>query len=148
MGARLDEPKWAAFWNTLVLDTDANWVREVPCQGEGQGVKLIGLIKRREGMPVDEFREIWSRYYAPVLLDVEGVKGYLQCTTRDGWYALGEPKFDALHQIWLDSPTAAEQVLNSNGYCHAQAHLAEISVPRYLYTTVMREHWIIGPEPR
>ena len=29
-GARLDEPKWAAFWQTLVLDTDAHVLLEGP----------------------------------------------------------------------------------------------------------------------
>ena len=29
-GARIDEPRWAAFWRTLALDTDAHTLREGP----------------------------------------------------------------------------------------------------------------------
>lgn len=99
-GARIDEPKWAAFWNTLVLDTEDKWMLEIPRKVNRDGIKLVGLIKRRAGMPVAKFRE-----------------------------------------IWFDSLAVAEKVLASKGYRHVQARLAEISVPQYLCSTVMKEHW-------
>ena len=49
-GARLDEPNWAAFWRTLVLDTDAHILLEGD-EAAG-GVKLIVLAKRKEGLPL------------------------------------------------------------------------------------------------
>src|SRR4051794_3834697 len=43
-GARLDEPRWAAFWRTLALDTDAHEVIAGPGPDPG-GVKLLVLVK-------------------------------------------------------------------------------------------------------
>ena len=41
-GARLDEPNWAAFWNTLGLDTDAHPVSAPPSDNPGADeVKLV-----------------------------------------------------------------------------------------------------------
>src|SRR5882672_590883 len=57
-GARLDEPNWAAFWRTVVLDTDAHVLREgPPLSADQDWVKLILLVKRKEGLPLAEFRE-------------------------------------------------------------------------------------------
>nr|VFJ45850.1 MAG: EthD domain-containing protein [Candidatus Kentron sp. FM]VFJ49132.1 MAG: EthD domain-containing protein [Candidatus Kentron sp. FM]VFK08368.1 MAG: EthD domain-containing protein [Candidatus Kentron sp. FM] len=148
-GARKDEPNWAAFWNTLALDTDARFIPEMPFPAEPfGGVKLVTLMKRRGGMPVAEFRARWAEFYAPLLLNVKEVKRYLQCTARDGFYALGEPRFDALHQVWFESVAALESALQSRDYLHAQAHLAEMVEPRHLYSIAMKEHWIIGPALR
>nr|VFK34452.1 MAG: Methylmuconolactone methyl-isomerase [Candidatus Kentron sp. MB]VFK76763.1 MAG: Methylmuconolactone methyl-isomerase [Candidatus Kentron sp. MB] len=148
-GARKDEPNWAAFWNTLVLDTDARFIPDAARSPEKvDGVKLVTLIKRRGGLPVADFRTRWAEFYAPLLLDVEGVQRYLQCTARDGLYTLGEPRFDALHQVWFESVQALESALQSSAYLHAQAHLAEMVEPAHLYSIAFKEHWIIGPAPR
>ncbi len=148
-GARIDEPRWAAFWNTLVLDTDAHVVLDGPPQTKSPAwVKLVVLLKRKWGMPVEEFRSRLADSYAPLLTSVEGLRRYLQCTTRDSWYAGGEPRFDGLHQLWFDSVGALELALRSANYVHAQAHLAEIVETRYLFSMATEEHWIVGPEAR
>lgn len=148
-GARMDEPKWAAFWNTLVLDTDARFILEGALPVEPpNGVKLVTLIKRKWGMSVEAFRSQLSDFYGPLVLDVSGVYRYLQCTARDGLYTLGEPRFDALHQVWFESVEALESALQSREYIHTQAHLTEIVEPKHLYSIAMKEHWIIGPEFR
>lgn len=148
-GARKDEPKWAAFWNTLVLDTDAKVIVEGPKPAKkSTGVKLIVLIKRSWGMSVESFRSRWADFFAPILIKTNGVCGYMQCTTRDGWYTLGEPRFDALHHIWFESVDALESALHSSEYLHAQAHLCEFTEPKYLYSIAMKEQWIIGPDFR
>jgi uncharacterized protein (TIGR02118 family) len=118
-GARIDEPNWAAFWNTLALDTDSKVMRDDPSGGARTGVKLITLIKRRWGDSVPQFRRRWAECYAPLLLEAEGVGRYLQCTTRDVLYTLGEPRFDGLHQIWCESLPTLELVLHSRAFRHA-----------------------------
>lgn len=147
-GARKDEPKWAAFWNTLVIDTDAKFMRGDTPSNKTSGVKLITLMKRRSGLSIEAFRSLWSEFYAPLLLRMDSVNRYLQCTVRDGLYTLGEPRFDALHQVWFESIEGLESALHSHEYIHAQAHLAEIVETKYLYSIAMKEHWIIGPDFR
>jgi uncharacterized protein (TIGR02118 family) len=146
LGARLDEPKWAAFWRTLVLDTDAHVLREGA--EDAGGVKLISLVKRREGLPLAEFRERSLGKYADLVLEVPGVRRYLQGHTRDGAYGIGEAVLDAAHQLWFDDLAALEQALASPEFQRAQEHLESFVEPRYVHRMVVEEHWIIGPQPR
>jgi len=55
-GARLDEPRWAAFWRTIGLDTTAEQIIPGPPEiREASMVKLLVLSKRREGLLRDRF---------------------------------------------------------------------------------------------
>ncbi|MGX4653732.1 EthD domain-containing protein [Micromonospora sp. SCSIO 07396] len=144
-GARLDEPRWAAFWRTLVLDTDAHEVLAPP---QEPGVKLIRLVKRREGRTLADFRERSLGKYADLVLDVPGLRGYLQNVTRDSWYGLGETVKDAVHQLWFEDVKSARAALDSPQFRLAEDELAELVEPRYTNEMLTREHWIIGPEAR
>ena len=85
-GARRDEPNWAAFWLTLVLDTTAYEVVPGPAQTgkDPDWVKLTVLSKRAPGLPLAEFRERSLDQFAPVLAKTPGVQRYLHAQTRDG----------------------------------------------------------------
>jgi len=145
-GARLDEPKWAAFWRTLVLDTDAHVLREG--SEDAGGVKLIVLVKRKEGLPLQEFREHSLGKYADLVLDVPGVRRYLQGHTRDGAYGIGEAVLDAAHQLWFDDLDAMNAALASPEFQRAQEDLESFVETRYVHRMVVEEHWVIGPRPR
>jgi hypothetical protein len=144
-GARLDEPKWAAFWRTLLLDTDAH---EVVPPAQTEGVKLIRLVKRREGLPLAEFRERSLAKHADLVREVPGLRGYLQGFTRDGWYGLGETVKDAAYQLWFDNADAAAAALTSPQFQAAEEELRSIVAPRWTNEMLVREHWVIGPEAR
>lgn len=144
-GARLDEPKWAAFWRTVVLDTDAYEIVAGPGEVAGNTmVKVILLSKRREGLPRDAFRAYALGPHAALASAIPGVRRYIQGHTRDGWYTVGEPLLDAAEQFWFDDLASAQ--------AGAQSLLASdyrlFAEQRYIHTLLVREHWIIGPEPR
>jgi len=148
-GARADEPRWAAFWRTLVLDTDAHVVLPGPeLVREPGGVKLILLVKRRAGMPLDDFRRYGREVHAPLVLDVPGLRRYLQGYTRDGAYAIGEAVLDGAHQLWFDDTDALAEALASPQWEQVTKDLDTFVEPRYRHQLVTTEHWIIGPQPR
>jgi uncharacterized protein (TIGR02118 family) len=142
--ARLDEPRWAAFWRTVVLDTDAHEV----LPGSGTGVKLILLAKRAEGIGLAEFRQRSLSKHVDLVLEVPGLRGYLQGHTRDGAYGVGEAVLDAAYQLWFDDVDALEQAMRSPQFARAEEDLLSFVVPRYLHRLAVAEHWIIGPQPR
>lgn len=73
-GARLDEPNWAAFWQTIVIDTTAHEIVPGPPPARGRAwVKLTVLQKRRPGLALDDYRKQTLDSYAPV------VKGTPDC---------------------------------------------------------------------
>ncbi|MEV1010926.1 EthD family reductase [Streptomyces sp. NPDC049881] len=148
-GARLDEPRWAAFWQSVVLDTDT----ETVVQGEPEdavqpGVKLIVLGKRREGMSRDEFREYSRRTHAPLVREVPGVRRFYQSFTRDGWYAISEPPFDVAYHVWFDDLAALAEARLTPERAAVLADRASFLNEDYVHTLLLRQHWIIGPEAR
>jgi uncharacterized protein (TIGR02118 family) len=145
-GARLDEPNWAAFWRTVVLDTDAHVLKD----GGGlaavaDGVKVVVLVKRRWGLPVEEHRRYALETHAPLALKLPGLRRYVQCFARDGLYSIGEPMFDGAALAWFDSPEAAQAAADSQEGQAVRADLPNFLEPKYIHTLLTREHWVIGP---
>jgi uncharacterized protein (TIGR02118 family) len=148
-GARLDEPRWAAFWRTLVLDTDAHELRQgPPLTANPDWVKLIMLVKRREGLPLGDFRKHSLGRHGELALGLPGLRRYLQCHTRDAAYGIGEAVLDAAYQLWFDDADALTAALESPEFKLVEADLGRFVEPRYVHRMVTREHWVIGPESR
>jgi len=145
-GARRDEPNWAAFWRTVVLDTDAHELRTGP---SGQTwTKLILLAKRAEGLPLPAFRAYSLGAHAQAMLGVPGLRRYVQCHTRDAFYGVGEAVLDVAFQLCFDDETALRAALDSVEYRRARADLDLVTEPRYVHELVVRENWVIGPQAR
>ncbi len=148
-GARRDEPNWAAFWRTLVLDTDAHeWPGSEPLSAEREWVKVFWLAKRRAGIPLDVARRYALDVHAPLLAALPGMRRMVQGHTRDGAYGVGEATLDFAFQLWFDSVDALVTATESAEYRAVEADRGSFLEPRYLHRLVARENWIIGPTPR
>jgi hypothetical protein len=150
-GARHDEPNWAAFWLDIVIDTTAHELVAGPPQRETQPgwVKVTTLLKRRPGMPVEEYRERSLGAYAPIVSELPGLRRHLHCHTRDGAYVFGESSFDGVEQLWFDDVAAARAALRSPYHAErVRPALDKLVDPRYVFSLTARENWIIGPGER
>lgn len=143
-GARRDEPRWAAFWRTVALDTHAEILLPgEPQRSDEREVKLIVLAKRAEGLSVADFRRHGREVHGPLVLGVPEVSRYYQCYVRDACYELAEPPFDAAFQIWFSAPLDG-----SPEYAKVLADYDNFVNPRYRHELLVRQNWIIGPEGR
>ncbi|MGH4021834.1 MAG: EthD family reductase [Pseudonocardiaceae bacterium] len=148
-GARADEPRWAAFWRTVVLETDPHVLLPGPeLTADPSWCKLIVLVKRQEGVSLQEFREQSLGKYAELVAETPGLRRYLQGHTRDGAYAIGEAVLDAAYQMWFDDTESLAAALDTPEYRGADEHLRTFVQPRYLHSMVADEHWVLGPESR
>jgi uncharacterized protein (TIGR02118 family) len=148
-GARLDEPKWAAFWRTVVLDTDAHILREPPAHtGTGPGVKLVRLVKRKEGLPLADFRDLSLGAHARLLGQVPRLRGLIVGHTRDGAYGIGEAVLDGAYQLYFDSVDELNAAVASPEFRRAEQQMLTFVEQRYVHELAVVEHWIIGPESR
>lgn len=146
-GARMDEPRWAAFWRTLVLDTDHHAILSGERQRSDQpGTKVIMLVKRQEGTTLDSFRRRSLDVHAPLALEIPGIRRYSQNHTRDALYSIGEAPLDCAYQVWFDNVNAVFTAMKTAEYRRALTDLRSFVEPRYLHTLVVQENWIIGPE--
>ncbi|MEW6659704.1 MAG: EthD family reductase [Thermodesulfobacteriota bacterium] len=148
-GARLDEPNWAAFWLTLVLDTAAHAiVPGPPLTKDPAWIKLLMLLKRQPGVPLENFRGYNLQVHAPVVAALPGLQRYWQCHTRDGFYVFGEARFDGVEQLWFENVAALRRAWNSAQFQEVKSSLVSFVDPKHTFTLVTEEHWIIGPESR
>lgn len=149
-GARLDEPRWAAFWRTVVLDTDAVEIVPGPplTRDTGDQVKLIMLVKRQAGLTVDAFRTRSRGAHADLVREIPGLRRYLQGYTRDSAYGIGEAMLDAAYQLWFDNADTMAAALDSTEFRKAADDLMQFVDPRYVHRMTVRENWIIGPATR
>jgi len=148
-GARLDEPNWAAFWRTVVLDTTTHiLLEEEPPSRDEQSIKLFAMVKRKEGVPLETFRQYSLQVHAPLDMQLPGLRRYYQCHVRDGYYAIGEALLDCVSILWFDSIEALQAALDSSANQVAAQDLANFIEMKYTHTFVAQEHWIIGPKPR
>ncbi|MGB0386358.1 MAG: EthD domain-containing protein [Ardenticatenaceae bacterium] len=149
-GARLDEPNWAAFWETIVVDSNPHVLLEgAPLTPDPTWVKLIVLNKRKSGMTLQAFRNYSLQVHAPQVLQLPGLRRYLQCHTVDGAYVLGEARFDCVWQLWFDDVQAIEHALASQQYQEViKPDWDNFVETKYIFSMVGQEHWVIGPEAR
>lgn len=148
-GARLDEPNWAAFWRTVVLDTNTHVLKAgPPLQSDSTMVKLLALVKRQAGMPLEAFRRYSLQVHAPMVLKLPGLRRYVQCHVRDSFYSIGEAILDCASQLWFDDVDAIAKMMRSPEYQETTADFPNFIEPKYVHTFVAKEHWIIGPESR
>ncbi len=146
-GARLDEPRWAAFWQTFVLDTDPRLLTGDSGQPPlPEFVKLYVLLKRRPDLALDKFREqlITDRQSAA---PVPGLERHLVGFARDGLYGFGEPRFDAVEVLSFREVAAIEALLGNRSFADTLNRRPYMD-DRYVFTFVGQEHWIIRPGER
>lgn len=146
-GARADEPRWAAFWQTLVIDTDPRVIREYSGKPR-EFTKIYVLLKRAPGIELDDFQEHISTRHSVAVVRLPGIERYLIGFARSCLYGLGEPRFDAV-EVWsFNDADAAQSALTENAARVISESLSEYVDERYIFTFVGREHWIIPPGQR
>jgi uncharacterized protein (TIGR02118 family) len=70
--------------------------------------KVIGILKRPEGMSVGEFRRWWFDEHAPKVKRWPGLVGYhLNMAVSD------DEEFDGVAEVWFDSERSARDVFST-----------------------------------
>ena len=149
-GARKDEPNWAAFWNTLGLDTDQHRVLDLVGDDIGpETVKLVTVMRRQHGVTVEAFRERLLGSHADALKGIPGLKRLDICTTRDSGYGLGEPRFDGVIHLGFDSLAALKVGMESPYFADVvKPNEAATIDAKHQNSMVVRQHWVIRPGER
>lgn len=147
-GARADEPRWTAFWQTLVIDTDPHLIRGGRDSSD-EFVNIYVLLKRSPSMELGEFQaRITGGEHCASVAGLPQLQGHLIGLARPGLYGLGEPRFDAI-EVWsFRDVTAAQAARADEAGGAVERSWSKFTDPRYIFTMVGREHWIIPPRPR
>lgn len=147
-GARLDEPNWAAFWKTLVLDTELAYDSLENEVDTADGIKVVIISKRNGEVGLNHFRSEIKKSQVTSLSELPGLKRLSINFVRDSWYVLGEPRFDLVTSMWFPDTASMEAALNSLTY-HSSINLENHLInSQYRFAFYVKQNWIIGPANR
>ena len=76
-------------------------------------VKVITFIKRKLGMPVEEFQGYWRTRHPEVVTRLPGVRRYVQSHTLLSAYEEGQPAYDGIAEVWADDTAALRGMTQS-----------------------------------
>jgi uncharacterized protein (TIGR02118 family) len=93
-----------------MIVTEEHVIKDGPVPPDA--VKIVALVNRRSGMPIDEFFRDWREVHGPRVAALPGVCRYVQCHTRRSAYDSGRtPAFDGAAMAWLDGFQALREEL-------------------------------------
>jgi uncharacterized protein (TIGR02118 family) len=84
-------------------------------------VKVITFIKRKAGMPVEEFQGYWRTRHPEVVTRLPGVRRYVQSHTLLSAYRTDEPIYDGLAEVWADDTASLRAMTQSPAHAGVQA---------------------------
>jgi uncharacterized protein (TIGR02118 family) len=87
----------------------------------GRMVKILTFLKRKAGMPVEEFQEYWRTRHPEVVTRLPGVRRYVQSHALPSVYRTGEPVYDGIAEVWADDTDALRAMSRSPAYAQVQA---------------------------
>ncbi len=81
------------------------------------GVKSIELVKKKEGMKVQDFQKYWTETHGPLGGSIPQVNRYVQNHVTQESYGLEEPpKLDGLAITWFDSTQDMRRAASTEEY--------------------------------
>jgi uncharacterized protein (TIGR02118 family) len=98
-------------------------------------IKIVTLMKRRAGLSVEDFQHHFRTTFGPLVAKGPGLRRYVQSHALTQGYARGELLFDAIGEMWFDSPAAYADYRRSPEF--AAAHADEAAFLDRLRTVVM-----------
>jgi hypothetical protein len=150
-GAKKDEKRWAAAWQTLVLDTDPTTLYELtPQEHDEQEYKIMVLLKRKEGMSLSQFRDYIVNNNAEIIVKTPGLIRNHCCFAKDTYYeGKNEPPFDYIGHFAAESMLELKKMLCSD-YWESKVHTDFLKIAdEWIHVSMAtRSEWIIGPIQR
>lgn len=103
-------------------------------------VKVLTFLKRKPGMPVDEFQAYWLTRHPEVVTRLPGIRRYVQSHTLASAYATGEPVWDGIAEVWADDTDALRAMTRGPEHADLQADEARFIDRSRMGLIVTDEH--------
>lgn len=69
-------------------------------------IKVIGLLRRKQGMSVEDFQHYWRTSHATIVCRLPGIRRYVQSHTLPSGYGKRTPACDGVAELWFDDTNA------------------------------------------
>jgi uncharacterized protein (TIGR02118 family) len=108
-------------------------------------VKVITFIKRKPGMPVEEFQGYWRSRHPEVVTRLPGVRRYVQSHTLLSAYEHGgKPTYDGIAEVWADDTAALRAMTQNPVHPELQADEARFIDRASMGVIITEEHVVKG----
>jgi len=111
-------------------------------------IKAITCIKRKPGMPVEDFQAYWRGKHSEVVKRLPNIRRYIQSHALPGGYRKGELPYDGIAEIWVDDVAALRAMAGTAAYDAVQAD-EEKFIDRSKIALILTQEHVIkdGPIP-
>lgn len=107
--------------------------------------KNVEFLRRKPGMPVEEFQRYWSQVHGPLAAPIPMIRRYVQSHTRRAAYERGrEPAWDGVAITWFDDTGAMRASAGTPEYARVRADEANFLAPGPAPFIITTEHVVIG----
>jgi uncharacterized protein (TIGR02118 family) len=76
-------------------------------------IKVLAVLHKRPDMSREEFVRYWREVHAPLAHGMPSVRRYVINPTLEA-FAMGEPPFDGVAELWFDDAAAARAAFASS----------------------------------
>src|SRR5262245_46695272 len=110
--------------------------------------KALSLFRRKPGMSVEEFQGYWRAHHPDVVLELPGIRRYVQSHTLRSGYRKGIPIYDGIAELWFDDTSAMRALAGTPVYAAVRADEARFIDHGTMGLIITEEHVIVdGPAP-
>jgi len=136
-----DEPNFIDRASMGSIITEPQVVKE----GEPGTLKSVALVKRKPGMPIEEFFEYWQNTHGALCASVPAFRRYVQCPTRRSVYASGRtPAYDGAAMSWFESMDALREAAGQPEFAALRADLSRFMDAEQSPTLFVREEIVFA----
>jgi uncharacterized protein (TIGR02118 family) len=138
-----DEARFIDRASMGVIITEDHVIKDGPVPPDG--VKRVGFLTRKPGLPVEAFQRHWLTVHGPIAAALPGLRRYVQSHTRRSAYDAGRvPAYDGVALTWFDSSDAVRDAAAAPEYARALADAGNFLVPAQIPSILTREHVIVA----
>ena len=105
-------------------------------------VKVITFLKRKAGMPVEEFQGYWRTRHPEVVTRLPGVRRYVQSHALLSAYRTDDPVYDGIAEVWADDTAALRAMTQSPEHAGVQADEARFIDRASMGVIITEDHVI------
>lgn len=109
-------------------------------------IKAVTFLKRRPGMPVEEFQTYWRSQHPAVVTKLPGLRRYVQSHTRLAGYEKGEPAYDGIAEVWFDDTKALRALRDTPEMAAVQADEVRF-IDRSTMGVILTDDYVIKDGP-
>ena len=105
-------------------------------------IKVIAVLCKRPDMSREEFVRYWREVHARLAEGMTGVRRYVISPTLEA-FAMGEPPFDGVAELWFDDAAAARAAFASPPGVATTQDVAKFAEPAKTQIVIAEETAIV-----